>query len=512
MSSSGHRSRRASKAYGIKLDKRAKRSRSANGTRVSGWERALQAIGLGFVAYVIRRTGSALGAVLSSSWLLSLPFAALLMLTSVDFLVLTSVNDSINNLFFDELGLTVDDVRRDDAELFKTQVLQYLYIALLLLTVVHWREVYGYFKQWPHLILIMSVLLFGALYSIEPLKVLTNAILIMIGFMVAILFSLAHATRRNFRAFYVAVFLPMLVLHVASFFIFLEYDRDIIDFVFSSRRYGGLAGNPNSLGATAVLGYWAAGCLVLSRSVGVVLRGMALLALPLFVLHIVMSGSGTAISAIVLVTIALFWLRILAAFKSVTRQALNAGAAVLLVLLLIAVVISSTPADLYLSFTESLGKDASLTGRTELWDVARHAISLRPYFGWGFDSHTSVMAEGAFAIEFNHYHNGFLDTLVAGGAVLLVLVLYNLLRFVRAFFVAFDKDSNVFPLVVPLIMLLFLNLSEYSLLRPNSQIWTIYIVSFVMLTFHQRDRLLSKISSARRKGGSGRQKRQLRWA
>ncbi len=511
MASFAHRTRRkTSTAYGIEVE--GTRSRARQSKDVTVWERFLTKIGGGFLLFLYRRAVDGVSSLVSASWVLSLPFAILLMITSVDFLVLTAINDSANSLFFDQLGLNATDTRRDDVELLKTQVLQYVYILILCLSLVHWREIYSYFRQWPHLILLTACLLFGALISIEPIKVLTNASLIFIGFLSAILFAIAHAVHKNYRALYVAVFVPMVLLHLASLAIFTLYETDLIDFLFSSRRYGGLAGNPNSLGATAVLGFWAAGTLTLSRAVGWILRILAALSLPLFILHVLISGSGTSIAAMVIVTVVLFWLRILAAFKPGVRQALNAGAAVLMTLLLIAIVILTTPADLYLSFTESLGKDASLTGRTELWDVARDAISLRPYFGWGFDSHASVMAEGAFDIEFNHYHNGYLDTLVAGGALLLLVVLYNLGRFSRGFFVAFRNNSDVFPLVIPLIMLLFLNLSEYSLLRPNSQIWSIYVVAFVLLTFHQRDRLLGRMGLGRGRKTHRSRKRQLRWA
>jgi hypothetical protein len=63
-----------------------------------------------------------------------------------------------------------------------------------------------------------------------------------------------------------------------------------------------------------------------------------------------------------------------------------------------------------------------------------------------------------------------------------------------------------------MIMLLFLNLSEYSLLRPNSQIWNIYLAAFVMLTFHQRDRLLGRFSPGSTARNRRSRKRQLRWA
>lgn len=508
----GRASKRKSSAYGIELGtKRTRSKRRIDGTRQPLWETMLRAAGLGFVVYLILIVAAGLRRLFNSAFLLSLPLAVLLFLTSTDFLVLTAVNDSVSQLFFDEVGLTFENERRAEVELLKTQVLKFVYWYVLVFSLFHWRTVYGYFKAWPHWSLLLVCLAAGASYSIEPVKVGTNTTLIVIGLCTAVLFCRANADTWQYDAFYKAIFFPMLLLHLISFGIFFLYDTPLLEFLLSSKRYGGLAGNPNTLGATVVLGYWAAISLLLSSTVNFRFRLIVIASIALFLLHVVMSGSGTALVAVVLVTIVVFWLRILAFFKPSTRQILNVSGAVFLVLLLLASLISSTPAELYLAFTSSLGKDQSLTGRTELWEVARDAIKQRPYIGWGFDSHASVKSVSTFDMEFNHYHNGFLDTLVVGGILLMTVVLYNLARFVRAFFLAFRKNSAVYPLILPLVILLFLNFSEYSLLRPNSPIWQTYVVAFVMLTYRQKDRLLSRFTQSKKPTATRSRKRQLRW-
>lgn len=510
----GRQGKRKSSAYGIEVaSRRARSKRRVDGTREPKWEAALRAVGLGFIVYVIVKVSEGLSGVFNSVFLLSLPFAVLLFLTSTDFLVLTAVNDSVSQIFFDEIGLTYEHARRAEVELLKTQVLEFVYWYVLLFSLFHWRVLYVYLITWRHWGVLIACLAAGALYSIEPTKVGTNTALILIGLCTAVLFSRANAETYHYDAFYKAIFIPMLLLNVASFGIFFLYDTPLLEFLLSSRRFGGLAGNPNTLGATIVLGYWAAMALVLSSTVSIRFRLIAVAAIPLFLLHVVMSGSGTALVALVIVTIILFWLRILAIFKPSTRQILNVAGVLLIVIGFLGTLVSSTPAELYLAFTTSLGKDQSLTGRTELWDIAREAIRERPYFGWGFDSHASVKSVGSLTIKFNHYHNGFLDTLVAGGFSLMALLVYNMSRFARAFFLAFRKDSAVFPLILPLVILLFLNFSEYSLLRPNSPIWQIYVVAFVLLTYQQKDRLISRLAQGKKPTAARRSgKRQLRWA
>lgn len=505
--------KRSSTAYGIQVaPSRSPAKRRVDGTRQPAWESGLRAIGLGFLVFLILKASEGLSSLFNSPFLLSLPFAVLLFLTSTDFLVLTAVNDSVSQLFFDEVGLTFEHERRAEVELLKTQVLEFVYWYVLAFSLFHWRVLYSYLRAWPHWSVLILCLAAGALFSVDPLKVGTNTTLIVIGLFTAVLFCRANADSYHYDAFYKAIFIPMLLLHIVSFAIFFLYDTPLVEFLFSSRRYGGLAGNPNTLGATIVLGYGAAVALILSSMVSFRFRLLAIAAIPLFLIHVVMSGSGTSLVALFIVTLVIFWLRILAFFKPSTRLVLNVFAAVVLLIIFLGSLVSTTPAELYLSFTTGLGKDQTLTGRTELWDIARDAIKQRPYFGWGFDSHASVKSTGAFDIEFNHYHNGFLDTLVAGGFVVFGLVVYNLSRFTRAFVLAFRKDSTVFPLILPLVILLFLNISEYSLLRPNSPIWQIYVVAFVILTYQQKDRLLSRLTTGRTTRANRSKKRQLRWA
>ena len=151
----------------------------------------------------------------------------------------------------------------------------------------------------------------------------------------------------------------------------------------------------------------------MSEDVGRKLRILAMASVLVFLLHIILSGSGTSLITFVLVTVALSWLRILSAFKLKIRRVLNLAIMIMFVLLLCLVGVASSPTELYLAFTESLGKDASLTGRTELWAIAREAIAVHPIVGWGYDSHISVFDSGTFAVPFNHYHNGFMDTIIA---------------------------------------------------------------------------------------------------
>ncbi len=455
---------------------RSRGSRRSHVKKKSSFSRSVRQVRTGLVKPVLRWLRE-------SAWLCAVPLVVLLGITATDFLILTNVSDAAKSLFFEELPVPFNDSRRDAAETLKADTLQYVYLLLLFLCAFRWRKIAGYLMAWHHLMLIVAYLLVGVFYSMDPVKVVTNSILVLVGFLAAILFASAYSSPGRYDGFFHAVFWPIVAIHLASLFILNLYDVDIIDFLASNRRYGGLAGNPNSLGSTAVLGVWAGASILLSTHSSRRMRIVAVLGLLLLFFNTALSGSGTSTAAVLMVLFALAWLRILAAFKPKVRLVLNGSLVLIAVFVVMYGMLFTTPAELYLSITGSMGKDATLSGRTELWAIARDAISLKPWLGWGFDSHQSVMAERSFSVRFNHYHNGFLDTIIAGGVVLLALVAYNIFRFCQVFLRTFRKDANAFSLLLPLLILLALNMSEYSLLRPNSQLWLVYIISFTMLTY-----------------------------
>lgn len=452
---------------------------------------------------------------LNSPFLLAAPMFLLALSSMTDYLILTNATSSGDSLFYSEMPVPFEDGRRDGAEALKGAVQAGLYLLVLGLCAFHVRKVLAYFREFPHLVLIIVVLMSGALHSIDPLKVTTNTVQILIGLLIVVLFALGQERNpQRFENYYLVILLPMFLLHFGSFLLLFAYGVDIPSFLMGSDRYGGLLGNPNTLGSTAVVGIWSAGCLALTGTRSRSRRRLAWCAIVLFCFSIAISGSGTAMATVLVLGMIMLWMRVLASFTPSVRLGLNLTAVGLCGVALLAILVAVTPSEVFLYFTDSLGKDATLTGRTELWKIARDAIAERPIFGWGFDTHESVKSIDSYFVRFNHYHNGFLDTLVAGGAVLLGLVLYNILRFVLVFMRAFRKNPAMFPLALPLVILVIHNLSEYSLVRPLAQQWQVYIGVFVLLTWRQ-----VAVASARRTRPLIRRKRQtatagktIRWA
>ncbi len=80
-------------------------------------------------------------------------------------------------------------------------------------------------------------------------------------------------------------------------------------------------------------------------------------------------------------------------------------------------------------FVAGLGIDATFTSRADVWNVAMMGITERPWMGHGFQSFwrseallTSQAASETWAVTAAHAHNAYLEMLLDGGAIALVLM------------------------------------------------------------------------------------------
>jgi len=121
--------------------------------------------------------------------------------------------------------------------------------------------------------------------------------------------------------------------------------------------------------------------------------------------------------------------------------------------------------------TRLLGRDPTLTRRTELWDLLIPEIAQRPWFGHGFMAfwrHPTAAAtvRANYPIEPFHAHNGWVELalhLGLVGAVLLTVAL--VVALVRA--VARIDRPGVAPAVAVLVFEGAYNLAEVSLMLPE---------------------------------------------
>jgi exopolysaccharide production protein ExoQ len=152
---------------------------------------------------------------------------------------------------------------------------------------------------------------------------------------------------------------------------------------------------------------------------------------------------------------------------------------------------------------ESIGKDSTLTGRTQLWPLVIDMIWKHPWIGYGYggfwkglDGESAYVLRGAGWL-FNHPHNGYLALWLDLGFLGMGLFLIAYLRsFSQAlYWVRISKIAlDIFPLI-SIIYVAIASLTESSLLQSNSLAWILYISSSIYVS-EKLDCIQHNISSS----------------
>ncbi len=125
----------------------------------------------------------------------------------------------------------------------------------------------------------------------------------------------------------------------------------------------------------------------------------------------------------------------------------------------------------------AMGKDASLSGRTELWADAFGLIKASPVVGWSFDSLLTVNEYSA--VLYSHFHNGYLNVLITGGVVTFLLVagiVVSVIINVRRLS-ASDTHLRISSMIFVLAFLLH-NMTEVSFLASPNPMWIIILFMY----------------------------------
>ena len=143
----------------------------------------------------------------------------------------------------------------------------------------------------------------------------------------------------------------------------------------------------------------------------------------------------------------------------------------------------------------ALGRDITLTGRTDLWAAVLDKIGDRPLFGYGYKAFwlgqdgAALYVWNATGWDPNHAHNGFLElALDLGWIGLSVFGLSFLRAYLRGlvWLLSAKPEVGLWPLLYMTFMFLA-NLSESMILRQNNIFWVLYVAAiYSMLVQNSR--------------------------
>ena len=151
---------------------------------------------------------------------------------------------------------------------------------------------------------------------------------------------------------------------------------------------------------------------------------------------------------------------------------------------------------LWVEILGAMGKDATLTGRTPMWNVAFTELMNRPWFGFGrgaFWAEKSKYAiDAGYAVSQGfippHAHNGFIDIMLDVGLVGFgVFLISFVIVYFRSLILAYgsDRAEDIWPLAYLLFVTLN-NVMESYLLRLANVYWVLYIATALSVTVRRQ--------------------------
>jgi exopolysaccharide production protein ExoQ len=137
---------------------------------------------------------------------------------------------------------------------------------------------------------------------------------------------------------------------------------------------------------------------------------------------------------------------------------------------------------------EIIGKDPSLTGRTEIWAFAINEISLKPLLGWGYFAFWSVNNPAAMAFSdveqwfVPQAHNGLLEMLLNIGAVGTAIFVLLLVRNVVLAFRCLGTPAKALAISTLLCCagIMLVGVSEAVLLVPTQPSTSVFFITGLM--------------------------------
>ena len=134
--------------------------------------------------------------------------------------------------------------------------------------------------------------------------------------------------------------------------------------------------------------------------------------------------------------------------------------------------------------TSSFNRDASFTGRDEIWRLVLEEASKKPLLGYGYGAYWGLQDEKIYSkVLVRESHSGYLDVYLQGGIVGIVLLFAFLFAYCRKALNKFidSPDWGLFGICM-LIMTLIHNYTESDFIQTTSYFWNLTVFLTIVFT------------------------------
>ncbi len=355
-------------------------------------------------------------------------------------------------------------------------IFQLIYCVTLILLLPDWKRVlHSLFKE-KTLLLLVGMVAISFMWSFTPDATFTSAIAL-IG---TTLFGIYFATRYTMQQQIQLLGWMFGLVVVLSFGFALLLPKYGIMSGVHSGTWRGIYTHKNVLGKTMVLGaavFWL--LTVTQKKISLVALSFLALTIALLVLS---TSTSSLVNLVVLLSASIgfraLWL------KGAAMVPVFSVAMILTIGIVTTVTVASE------ALLGSVGKDTTLTGRTQVWEAVIDKIYLHPWLGYGFDGFwQGINSEGGDVWRAiggwpaPNAHNGVLDVFLSLGLIGVTIIaigfLMNLVRSLN--WVRSSKSQQGLWPIVFMMYLAMSNTTETSLLIQNSIYWVLYVAVTVSL-------------------------------
>lgn len=296
------------------------------------------------------------------------------------------------------------------------------------------------------------------------------------------LFGLLLASRFNWRELITLFAVVFVVLGVMSAVMSLAFPGIAVHHDIHVGAWKGIWWEKNTLGAMMAFGTTAA----LAASVCQPRHKMIWWGLAAFQAGLVlMSTSKTALLALMLALAGIAAIHLIRRGFGFSSLILIGGG---LVVFIVVLMFSIAP----VAILEALGRDATLTGRTDIWLVLADQIQARPWTGYGYGAFWDGVYGPAYWVRQRTQwpvptaHNGWLEIALGIGLPGIILMAMSLLiSIVRAAGRLF-RGPEVFWALIFLILVALIGISESNLLQRNAITWVLFVATAARLALPRR--------------------------
>lgn len=385
--------------------------------------------------------------------------------------------------------LLADPTRPDDSPIMR--VIWFPFYGLIFaLGMMRFLPLANLAIRMPLIILLMGVIAASATWSID--QGLTIRRFIAIGMTTT--FGLYIAMRYNWREMLTLFGIVWFILCIGTIIISLGVPSLGVDSDVHVGAWKGLWFEKNTLGGHMSRASFLFGFLVLTQPEKRKFWGFGLL---MSIVLVVLSQSATSLLGM------LIGFLVLAAGWFMRRGPVSSLTAFWVMVTLTSAFIGILLTDPDLLFG-LIGRDATLTGRTDIWEILLNLIEERPNRGYGYGAFWSPGSDQALYVreltqwEVPTAHNGWLETWLSIGLVGLSLFCVSfVLTIIRAVMTAFSRWVGFFALGFILQFFVF-SLSESIILQQNSITWVTYVAIAAALVHQNLGRDPIKLLGPRR--------------